>query len=244
MPPLEVGNQRTDLLGRNGYRPVFRSPLTDYDTWACLAPGFLLLAAADHAAELGLIWRDSWTTTAAIFTAASAYVVGQACSSIASALLERGLIHRVLLPPSRVLIDPSAGPQWARTIFGPYYRPLAPPVPKRILERSRDAGIADGGDAIFQWAYAVARENKGVSDKLATFLNQYGMARNTALAAFLGAVMIAWFAWIKPSPNDWLWATAGLVSSIILLHRFLKYYQLYTAEIFRFIAFQEKKNAS
>ncbi len=72
---------------------MFRSPLTDYDTWACLTPGFLLLAAGDHVLRLGWIWRDTWTTVGAIFAIACAYVVGHACASLASLIIERGLVH-------------------------------------------------------------------------------------------------------------------------------------------------------
>jgi hypothetical protein len=222
---------------------MFKSPLTDYDTWACLAPGFLLLAAFDRATGLGWIWRETWTTSAGIFAVAAAYIVGQTISSLASAIMERGLVHRLLLPPSRVLLSEGVGPWWARKIFQGYYRPLAAPAPQRVNQRAREAGIDGDGDAIFQWAYSAARENKGVSDKLATFLNQYSMARNVALATVICAVILSWSAFTKPMQEDWWWVGAAALSSIILGYRYLKFYRLYAAEIFRFVAFQEPKNA-
>jgi hypothetical protein len=221
---------------------VLRSPLTDYDTWACLTPGFLILATGDHILNYGWIWRETWTTTAAIFAIASAYIIGQTCSSIANLVIERGLAHRVLYPPSVVLIDKEAGRGWARALFRQYYRPLPAPAPDRILERARQAQIPGTGEAVFQWAYAAARENNNVSNKLSIFLNQYGMARNTSFAAFLCALGLTWSAW-NERPSDWWWAAAATLSAVTLLYRFLKNYRLFTAEIYRHIAFEVSGDA-
>jgi hypothetical protein len=215
---------------------VFRSPLTDYDTWACLTPGFVLLATGDHVLGLGWIWRDTWTTVAGIFAVACAYVAGQTCASVASFILERGLVHRVLCPPSLTLLDPAAGPAWARAIWPSYYKRLAAPAPERLRERAAAAGAAGSGDATFQWAYSVAREDKLVGERLATFINQYGMARNTALAGALCALTLLF---LGNSKTDLYWSGAAFFSSYIMLIRFLKYYRLYTVELFRYMAYKE-----
>jgi hypothetical protein len=215
---------------------MFRSPLTDYDTWACLTPGFLLLAAFDHVLNLGWIWRETWTTVGAIFAIACAYSVGHACASLASMIIERGLVHRILKPPSIVLLDPDAGPKWARRVFRNYYRALPPPAPQRVTEK---AGIGQGSEAIFQWAYSVAREKKAVSERLPVFLNQYGMARNSTFAALICAALLTWSAVANGGDADWWWAAAAAATAVTMLFRFLKNYRLFTAEIYRHVAFEE-----
>ena len=218
---------------------MFRSPLTDYDTWACLTPGFLLLAAFDHVLSLGWIWRETWTTVGAIFAIACAYAVGHACASLASLIIERGLVHRILKPPSIVLLKPDAGPKWARRVFRNYYRALPPPAPQRVTEKAEKAGIGQGPEALFQWAYSVAREKKAVSERLPVFLNQYGMARNSTFAASICAALLTWSAVDHGDDADWWWAAAAAATAVTMLFRFLKNYRLFTAEIYRHVAFEE-----
>lgn len=220
---------------------MFRSPLTDYDTWACLTPGFLILAAGDHALGLGWIWRDSWTTVGAIFAIACACVVGHVCASLASLIIERRLVHRYLLPPSIVLLDEKVGPRWARYVFRNYYRQLPPPAPQRLSEKAQKADANHSSEAMFQWAYTTARDKKSVAERLPIFLNQYGMARNTSLAAFICIPLLAWSAVVNNREADWWWMAAAAATAVTMMFRFLKNYRLFTAEIYRHIAFEDLK---
>lgn len=63
-------------------------PLTDFDFWAFLTSGAVVLAAFDHALGMGFVDRDRWTFVQGTLAVALAYVAGHVVAEAASRFLE------------------------------------------------------------------------------------------------------------------------------------------------------------
>lgn len=227
---------------------------SDYDIWAYLPAGTLAIAAWDFSFGTNYVLKASWSPADGVVILFSAYVVGQILATPSSWLLERLLVARVLLSPSvNLLIDSQVGFRKAlqRTILGDYYSPFEKKLRDRIVSK---AGANVGlGEPMFWCAYPIAKRDPTALSRMAGFLNQYGFCRNIAFVAML-AVMFDVMALCglspgsgSPPPADHLlnWATVSLVGSLLIFHRFLKFYRLYMIEVFvAYLESEEKPRAN
>ena len=95
-------------------------PLTDYDFYAFLTAGMILVAAADFSfGGSQLIERASWTIPGAVFWIVVAYLIGQVTAGWSASVLEFGIGRRFFSRASRS--DP-------RFIATPSPRADAPPA--------------------------------------------------------------------------------------------------------------------
>src|SRR4051794_34978690 len=75
-------------------------PFTDYDFWAYLASGCLLLFSVDYAIMGGrFMFREHWPFVEIVLAVSLAYAVGQLSTSLSSPILEHWLARSVLYPP-------------------------------------------------------------------------------------------------------------------------------------------------
>ena len=122
-------------------------PFSAYDFFGYLAAGALLLAAVDLSFFDARHIMDNPSVTGAIL-AILAYIAGHLIAGISSAVLERGLVARVLGRPAQVLLTPVGG--WRSRVFAGYLQPLPNPMRERLLARVRaDAGGELTGEALF-----------------------------------------------------------------------------------------------
>jgi len=77
-------------------------------------------------------------------------------------------------------------------------------------------------------------------ERLSSFLNLYGFTRNLILAGFLSSLilLIGSFRdiWSKPRifhPDTLGWSLASIAIAVVMLYRYLKFFRLYTVEVFR-----------
>jgi hypothetical protein len=173
-------------------------PFTDYDFYAYLASGAVLLAAIDFANGGANLARTDWSFVQIVVAVALAYVAGQVTATVSAMIFESWLARTVLHPPFAVLIGLCAArqrEQWvARLTAAPYYRPLASEIQRLIIERAkRELGTDDISmpEQVFQPAYAVARQTEDTRLRLDDFRNQYGFSRNMAMVASITAIMFA-----------------------------------------------------
>lgn len=217
-------------------------PLTNYDFYAYLTAGMVVLAAYDHAFMGSWLAQEThWTIVAGVFWAAVAYLLGQVLAIPSSALLELWLARRVLRPPSEILLGlqpPRRRERFITTVCGAReYRPF--PAPNQICIRQKiaeklgvDAGTIDA-EAAFQCAFPHARGVADTATRLDGFLNQYGMCRNVSLAAGVAAIFLAIAAC---RTHDWRTtelAGGAIILSVGLFFRFIKFYAAYAREVFR-----------
>lgn len=208
-------------------------PFTDYDFWAYISAGFVLLFVLDHVTQAGLMIRPTWTLVEGLFAMACAYAVGQLLAGLASAILERRLVARWLGSPSVTLLGVERGPNWFRRLYPSFYEPLPEETCKAILAKAREQDITKPGEALFLLAFDASRSNKTSMDRMSAFLNQYGFCRNLSLTTLICAVLFAFAAIWFERPVDYWWSGAAFVLAVGMFLRYLKFYRHYTLEVYR-----------
>jgi len=218
-------------------------PFTDYDFYAYLAAGMLLLFALDYSITGGdIMLRKEWPFIQIVAVVAVAYITGQLVASPSSVILEHWLARRVLHPPMAILVGLRSPRRREvliqRYLVGRYYEPLPSTLRDRILSEvarvlsvSKDK-IVDP-EEVFQIAFPVARSVPDASLRMDQFRNLYGFSRNVAFVALVAALSFGLRAWLLPDPPVWWWAAAALVAAIWLFARFLKFYAAFAAEVAR-----------
>lgn len=217
---------------------------SDYDVFAYVASGFGGLVVWDAAFATQYVLRAEWSVASAALTVTAAYIIGQILAAPASWIIERQLVHRVLLRPSVVLLAARelGWRRWLkRTILQDYYTPLDPGLIARIRTlAAADRGSEVSGDAAFWCAYPIAKRDPSAHARMDSFLKLYGFSRNLAfvgLAGALGIAVVAGIEWMQAGWSDGV-ALHGrntllaLLVGIGMLHRYLKFFRLYSVEIF------------
>lgn len=225
LPDSEPGKRTTPRVMRGYF------PLTDFDFWAFLTSGAVLLAAADRVLGLGWLDRENWTVVQFGVAVAVAYVTGHVIAEAASRLLEGALVHRLLGTPATHLLSDQPDRPAGRWLYSGYFKPVAPELRVRIERRAAREDPPIERDAIYASAYVLARRDQLASGRLAVFQNQYSMCRNVSLACLLAAPALAIGGTHTGRTADLWWAAAALVVAAVMLIRFLKYYRLFSVEV-------------
>jgi hypothetical protein len=161
------------------------------------------------------------------------YVVGQIIATPAKALLEDGLVDRILARPSINLFREKK-PRVRGLIFPGFYKPFPEQTRKKILARATAEGIDAPGEALFlhvRYAPEVL-DNEKLMAKLSSFINKYGFTRNLAFTCL--GVGIALLVRVHFTPDGELrkYAITALVAAVLLLYRYLKFFRQYSYEMF------------
>lgn len=213
-------------------------PFKDYDFWAYLSAGFLFLFVLDHVIGSNLLVREQWTVVQGVIAASAAYTAGHLAAGLSSQLFERLLVRRLLHAPSEVLLGSVTPPIILRTLLSQYYTPLPGDVIDKVTTKAAAVGITGVGESIFWSAYDAAKNTPSVQARLQTFLNQYGYCRNMAMVALLDAALLGYFySYAGGVESDRWFAWGAALVGCGLLFRYLKFYRLYSVEIFTSYAF-------
>lgn len=217
-------------------------PLTNYDFYAYLTAGMVIVAAVDRA-FLGsmLAGQTSWTVVNGAFWAAIAYLTGQIIAIPSSAIFEHVVARKLLHAPSQILLGFEV-PRWreiaVRWIFGAReYDPLPVATQNSIKGKVASALAVHPtqleGESAFTCAFPHARGVSDTATRLDNFLNQYGMCRNVSFASFVAFGLMTWRARSTGDRFDWTIAVAALILALGLFGRFVKFYAAYAREVFR-----------
>lgn len=218
-------------------------PFTSYDFWAYLSAGGLLLVAADHLAGTGQLARTNWTVMQGVVGVMSAYVLGQLVASLSSALMERVLVKHVLGYPRNVLFGGGRAPRLLRAALGEYFKALPTETQAAAIQRGAQEGVLGHGEALFWAAYAKARQSPPVMARLDNFMNLYGFCRNMATVGLLSSVALAcsYTCFGHPITNLQVAGVCLLLSAGLTL-RYLKFYRLFSVEVFTSYAYGKEAN--
>lgn len=215
-----------------------RIPFGVYDFFGYLASGFLVLAALDLVFTGGAVLKSDMQLLLGLFWLVVAYVTGHIVANVSSFLLERLLVQRVLGRPYQVLFEVPARKKWTR-LFPGYHEPLPKETRERVLKKAGEtAGITDPGLGLFFHCFAFVRGDEDARGRLDSFLSLYGFSRNVATAAVIAVLVLA--ADIIPMESigvglrsvQFRWAVAATVAAGGLLYRYLKFFRLYSVEVF------------
>jgi hypothetical protein len=208
-------------------------PFSVYDFFGYLASSFLLFAAVDHAFDGGRLLGDSPKFMLGLLWLVVAYIAGHLIAHVSSVLLEQGLVRRVLRSPEETLFQERPCSAWAR-LFPGFYRPFPKEIRERVLVKAHEqAGIAGAGRALFFHCHTIAKRDQATLGRLNSFLNLYGFCRNSTLALSVAAAVLIAGALFGGDFGKLWWAAAALVGSVGMFYRYLKFFKLYTEEVFR-----------
>lgn len=208
-------------------------PFTTFDFWAYLSAGFLLIFVADYVAGTGLLSRESWPIVQAVVAVSVAYVVGQLVASISAIFYERLIVGKVLGYPRDVLFGKAKASTLIQRAMPEYFRPLPEKVQLAALRKASEFGEDEPGERLFWAAYSHARDLPAVMAKVDTFLTQYNFCRNIALVALLDSAILFWSHFFRAAPQENLnYAWLALIVGIGMSFRYLKYFRLFSVEIY------------
>lgn len=207
-------------------------PLADYDFWGYLAAGSVLVFALSAVVAVP-ITRDLIADPIVVaMLVAAAYTLGHANAAVSSWLLERGLVATVMGQPVAVMIGERRAPRLLK-FLAPGYRKL-PAFTLAALKDRLKADTLPPSEELFQRSYHFSRQFEDVRERLDQFRNQYGFCRNAAIAVLVaGAAGSHW-----AHGKETVWFAAVVLTALLLLSRYLKFYRLFAAEALNTFAFR------
>lgn len=217
-------------------------PLTDYDFYAYLISGMLLIGAVDYTLAGGvLVHKTQWTVAEGLFWVAVAYLVGQVSAAPSAALLEHLVARKWMHSPTEVQLGLKPRNLFERVfaaVFAPReYAPLAASIQSKALERaSAETGEARNSltaDAVFQAAFHPVRQVADTTARLSVFLNLYGFSRNVAFASMIATGLLAIQEVEHPAKPTLVFLVGSAVLFVGMFGRFIKFYAAYSADVIR-----------
>ena len=212
-----------------------RIPFSVYDFFGYLSSGAATLAGASFAYQGVEGFRLDWNASQVLLAVIAAYVIGHVVASASSFLLERRLTRGLIGSPTFWLFrdDPPTG--WRR-ILNEYHKPLPMATAARVLANAESAAALDSpGEALFYHCVGVTQRHEYVRERLAVFLNLYGFARNTSMAAFISATLIG----VATGVNDrvdpsvlWVGVSMAVLVGVAMYLRYLKFYRQYSVALY------------
>jgi len=215
--------------------------LSDYELFAYLASGFAFLVMWDVWAPSNIVLGANWTVLYGVYIALLSYVLGQIIATPSELVLERWFTSKVLLAPSITLMncDPRLRKRsfLKRSLLGEYYRPLDANQRSNI-DVINTEGLT--GEALFWNAFVIAKQDMNAYSRMYSFLKLYGFCRNMAFVLLLSSscilidIAVDSFCGQTGVQNEQKlrYAVFAFVAGLGMLHRYLKFYRLYSLEVF------------
>lgn len=210
-------------------------PFNPYDFFGYLASGFVLAVGMDVVFGFPKILGREPGVIESIALLIAVYVGGQLVATPAKALLEDGLVDKVLKRPS-VNLFREKKPAIRGLLFPGFYAPLTSETRKRILDKAKTEGINTTGEELFLHVRfePATLENAKLMERLSSFLNLYGFNRNLSFVAMLIGVGVLVAARYLPGQDatTWKYGLTLVVAGVLLLYRYLKFFRQYSYELF------------
>lgn len=203
-------------------------PFSIYDFFGYLFAGFLLLVGTDYAFTLRWIIGRNMEAGDAAFWVVASYVIGHVNAHWASWLLENKAVRKLGYPSANLFGEKVTRP------FKHYRAPLPVVTATRIRDKYARMIVGAGeGEDMFLYCYHLVKEQcpQAVA-RLNIFLGLYGFCRNISFASAAISLMLGAAAIIHKRPDFVLPIIACVVVSFTLFFRYLKFYRLYSVELF------------
>lgn len=232
-------------LGERRFRTSFmeKLPFNIYDFFAYLASGVIFLAAVDFAFDLGWLDKKEIGVPLVVFAIVVAYIVGHVNASLSGFFIETLIVKKLLHDPIVILFADyplhTLPNRIRRLIFSGFYRPLSEVTRLRVLLKSeKKVGEVVKGRALYFHCHPIVKQNEAANKRLETFLTLYGFCRNVCMACLLAVPILLvgafdqWRAYSKVSPSRLWWAVGAAVCAVGMFYRYLKFFRLYTHEVY------------
>src|SRR5437899_1980137 len=152
-----------------------RIPFNPYDFFGYLASGLTLIVGMNLTLGFPQILGKDFKIVEGALLILVVYVAGQLVASPSKALLEDGLIEKVLRRPSVNLFS-ECRPLVRGFLFPGFYKPLPRQRQEKILTRARSEGVEGLGEDLFLHVrfHPDIRADETLMVRLNSFLNIYG----------------------------------------------------------------------
>lgn len=212
-------------------------PFSVYDFFAYLSSGFLVVFAAVVSLNGVAPLQGPLPVVFLIFWILFAYLVGHMVAHFSAIVLEDALVRGLLGSPNRHLFAEKRPRSLRAFLFRGHFTPLPASMVKRFKDKAATLGIPLIDDGFFFHCYSRVKQRDYVSSRLSAFLNLYGFCRNLSMALLIVSFTLGIRAYRDPatilyhlSLSCWAWIFLGL--SLGMLYRYLKFYRLYSVEVF------------
>ena len=211
-----------------------RIPFNPYDFFGYLAAGLTFVVGMNVTLGFPPVLGADLNPVNGAFLLIAIYVAGQLIATPAKAVLEDGLVDKVLGRPNVNLFQEKK-PFVRGLLFPGFYQPLPKQRRERILARAGSEGVNGTGEDLFLHIrfHQEIRNDEKLMVRLTGFLNNYGFARNMAFTSLVvGLGMWAKEIWWTPDVSMGNYATTAIIVGILLFYRYLKFFRQYSYELF------------
>src|SRR5216684_2617624 len=163
-----------------------RIPFNPYDFFGYLASGLLVVVGMQLTMGFPQVIGREFKLVDGLLLLLGVYVAGQMMATPAKALLEDGIVERILRRPSTNLFRDKK-PFIRGLLFPGFYKAFPDHTRMRILEKVKTEGVHCSGEDLFlhvRFSPSVRNDEKLIS-RLNGFLNQYGFNRNLSFSCLL-----------------------------------------------------------
>ena len=210
-----------------------RIPFDPYDFFGYLASGLLVIIGMQLAVGFPNVFGQDLKPFEMLALLFGMYIAGQLIATPAKAILEDGIVDKLLKRPS-VNLFRSKRP-WVRWILFPgFYKPLPKTVQDRVRDRVRSENGATSGESLFLHVryHPEIRSNERVMARLQTFLNMYGFARNLAFTSLAAGTAIIVRSTTADDGRLASYGWTAVIVGLLLFYRYLKFFRQYSYELF------------
>ena len=212
-----------------------RIPFDPYDFFGYLASGLLVVVGMEVTIGFPhILGQDLKIVDSAVLLLAI-YVAGQMIATPAKALLEDGLVAKLLGRPNVNLFRVKK--PWVRGhLFPGFYKSFPEQTRKKIQARAQSQGVTGTGEDLFLHVRynPDILENDKLMAKLDAFINKYGFCRNlsfTSLTVGIGMTIMTMFGH-SVDPELKRYTITALAGGVLLFYRYLKFFWQYSYEMF------------
>lgn len=211
---------------------MVKVPLSLYDFFGYLASGLLIATGVDYSLELGWVSKIGTSPVPIALFIVVTYIVGHINSNLASWLIEKSFVGKLLGNPVSILFE-SGSPKLKvfRWIFPGYFQGLPSGMRDRIVSQLQSRNVPQNPSIVFYHARAVAKSDPVTWGRLDTFLSLYGFCRNVSFALLSLSAVFAFSTFVRDL-NQLHYAVATLIASTGMFYRYLKFYRQYSFELF------------
>jgi hypothetical protein len=218
--------------------------LSDYDIFAYLVPGLVVLGMWDIVFGTNLVTDAEWTVAHTGFVIVLGYVIGHVVAAVSTPVLDRFIVRGLVGPPMKLLMQRTRDARlsiWRRWLFGGYMDPLPASVQDRVIQR---AGLSahdvvtdlEASEALFFQAWPVIKREPIPYSRMDSFLRLYGFCRSLSVVSLLCALGL-FYVWVqhpagaKVTTGLGWWIVLAFILSITMFKRYLRFFRSYGVEV-------------
>lgn len=219
-------------------------PFTDYDFYAYLTSGTLMLAVIDFAFnDASFLTYENWNFAQIVAAVTAAYVTGHIIATFAPLFVETFATSKLISKPITLQLGyetPNFIERLIGLLVGRYYGPFETSIQQQIIARAREkleleSKEKPSAEDVLQVGFRSSFSSENTRFRIDSFLNQYGFCRNIAFVALLATLIFAGKSFCSDFPLGIQLVTGSFIVFIGMFVRFVKFLSSFQAEVIRML---------